>query len=147
MRSLEIPSVTSQISAIRTAGSGCRITNSRGKGNGNFMHPCYYNRLFTYINTCTKSYLDLSLFLTGLSESDLERRLLSRPISSSSRDVRLFLKLKIGLSMTKGGHDKWYTCNLIFIQNDSVYNDYGLFMMINKPSKLIYSTIIYVYQF
>ena len=21
------------------------------------------------------------------------------------------------------GHDKWYTCNLIFVQNDSVYND------------------------
>ena len=23
----------------------------------------------------------------------------------------------------QGGHDKWYTCHLIFVQNDSVYND------------------------
>ena len=38
------------------------------------------------------------------------------------------------------GHDKWYTCNLIFVKND-IMIDYGLFMMIYKPSKLIYSSV------
>ena len=37
--------------------------------------------------------------------------------------THIFMNSTNSTQSPKRGHDKWYACNLIFVQNDSVYND------------------------